>query len=154
MGTGPAGSVFGEIRFTEKCKVQDERGRHIAKSRSDPRKAYPEVKLQGRDLVQVVGIVVPFAPLGAGTRGHFVLSSPRREWAQEQRYATREPGKLQSRDRVRFVEWSCGYRARGVIIRGKFVLSRNMEYKTRWGLINVVLTPGKPIPKSNFRDGN
>ena len=31
------------------------------------------------------------------------------------------------------VEGSCGYRARGVNIRGKFVLSRNVEYKTRWG---------------------
>ena len=91
-----------------------------------PRKAYPEVKLQGRDLVRVVGNVAPFTPLGAG------------------------------RDRVEIVEGSCGYRARGVSIRGKFVLSRNMEYKTRWVamLINVVLTPGKPIPKSNFRDGN
>ena len=39
---------------------------------------------------------------------------------------------------------SCVYLARGVSIRGKFVLSRNPEYKTRgvdmW--LNVVLTPG------------
>ena len=53
-------------------------------------------------------------------------------------------------------EGSCGYRAREVSIRGKFVLSRNMKYETRWVamLINVVLTPDKPIPKSNFRDWN
>ena len=31
-----------------------------------------------------------------------------------------------------------------------------MKYETRWVamLINVVLTPDKPIPKSNFRDWN
>ena len=52
-------------------------GRQVAKHSSDPRQAYPEVKLQGRDLVRVVGIVAPFAPLGAVTRGKVVLSSPR-----------------------------------------------------------------------------
>ena len=78
MSTTPVGSVFGEIRFIEKRGVQDERGRYVAK-RSDSRKAYPEVKLQGRDLVQVVGSVAPFASLGTGTRVKFVLSSPRGE---------------------------------------------------------------------------
>ena len=34
-------------------------------------------------------------------------------------------GKVQGRDRVGIVEGSCGYRARRVSIRGKFVLSRN-----------------------------
>ena len=29
--------------------------------------------------MRVVGIVAPFAPMGAGTRGKFVLSSPRGE---------------------------------------------------------------------------
>ena len=42
----------------------------------NPRVAYPEVKLQIRDLVRVVGIVAPVAPLGAGTRRKFILSSP------------------------------------------------------------------------------
>ena len=40
---------------------------------------YPEVKLQGRDLVRVVGIVVHFALLGAGIDGKFVLSFPSRK---------------------------------------------------------------------------
>ena len=31
------------------------------------------------------------------------------------------------------VEGSCGYRGRGISIRGKFVLSRNPGYKTRGG---------------------
>ena len=74
MGTGPAGSVFGENSFIEKRGVQDEGIRLVAKHCSDLRQAYPEVKLQRRDLV---GIVAPFAPLGAGTRGKFVLSIPR-----------------------------------------------------------------------------
>ena len=80
---GPRGQCSGKKRFIEKRRLQDERGRHVAKSSSDPRKAYPEVKPQGRDLVQVEGIVVPFAPLEAGTRGNFVLSSPRREMGTE-----------------------------------------------------------------------
>ena len=41
--------------------------------------------------------------------------------------------KLQSRDRVGIVERSCGYRARGVSFRGKFVLSRHVANKTKWG---------------------
>ena len=41
------------------------------------------------------------------------------------------------------VEGSCGNRARGVSIRGKFVLSRNMGYRTRGVamLLNTVLPP-------------
>ena len=77
--------------------------------------------------------------------------APGEKWAQEtcagypqQRYISGEPGNVQGRDRVGIVEGSCGYRACGVSIRGKFVLSRNPGYKTRgvamW--LNVVLTPG------------
>ena len=80
---GPRGQYSGKIRFIEKRGVQDEGGRQVAKHSSDPRHAYPEVKLQRRDLVRVVGIVAPFAPLGAGTRGKFVLSSPRGEMGPE-----------------------------------------------------------------------
>ena len=78
VGTGPAGQYSGKICFIEKHGVQDEGGRHVAKYSSDPRQAYPEVKLQEQDLVRCVGIVAPFAPVGAGTRGNVVLSSPRR----------------------------------------------------------------------------
>ena len=46
---GPRGQYSGKIRFIEKYGVQDEGGRHVAKYSSDPRQAYPEVKLQGRD---------------------------------------------------------------------------------------------------------
>ena len=51
--------------------------------------------------------------------------------AAVQRYTRGEPGKSQGRDRVGIVEGSCGYGARWVSIRGKFVLSRNPGYKTR-----------------------
>ena len=80
---GPRGQYSGKIRFIEKRGVQVEGGRQVAKHSSDPRQAYPEVKLQGRDLVRVVGIVAPFAPLGAVTRGKFILSSPRGKWGKE-----------------------------------------------------------------------
>ena len=38
----------------------------MAKRSSDPRVAYPEVKVQVRDLVRVVGIVATFVPTGGG----------------------------------------------------------------------------------------
>ena len=40
----------------------------MAKRGSDSRVACPEVKVQVRDLVRVVGIVAPFTPLLVGTR--------------------------------------------------------------------------------------
>ena len=80
---GPRGQYSEKIRFIEARGVQDEGGRHDAKRGCDPRQAYPELKLQGRDLVRVVDIVAHFAPLGAGSQGKFVLSSPRGEWTQE-----------------------------------------------------------------------
>ena len=90
----------------------------MVKRSSDPWVAYPEVKVQVRDLVRVVGIVSPFVTRGGvSIRGKFVLSSPGGKWAQQtcagcpqQRYATGEPGKVQGRDRVGIVEVSCGYR--------------------------------------------
>ena len=52
-------------------------------------------------------------------------------------------GQSSGRDRVGIVEEFCGYRARRDGSRGKFVQSRNPEYKTSgvamW--LNVVLTP-------------
>ena len=72
---GPWGQYSGKIRFIEKHEDQNEGGRHVAKYSSDSRQAYSEVKLQGRDLVRVVGFVAPFTQMGAGTRGKFVLSS-------------------------------------------------------------------------------
>ena len=49
---------------------------------------------------------------------------------------------IQGRDCAGNVEGSCGYRARGVSIRGQFVLSRNTGYKTMGVAmcLSVVLT--------------
>ena len=74
--TGPAGSVFGENSFYRETWGTSQGGRHVAKRSFDPRVAYPEVKVQVRDLVRIVGIVAPFVPSGVGTQGKFVLSSP------------------------------------------------------------------------------
>ena len=83
MGTGHAGSVFGENSFHRETSGTRRRGLHVAKRSSDPRQAYPEVKLQGRDLVRVVGIVTPFAPLGVGTRGNSFYRTPGEKLAEE-----------------------------------------------------------------------
>ena len=122
--------------------------------------AHPEVKVLVRDLVRVVGFFPPLPRGGSVFVDKSFYRAPAGRWAQEtcagcpqQRYITGEPGKVQGRDRVGIVEVSCGYRARRVSIRGKFVLSRNLGYKTRgismW--LNVVLTARSPTPKSKFR---
>ena len=78
----------------------------------------------------------------SGIRGNFVFIEPQGingtgdlcrvcAGCPQQRYIPGEPGNIQGRNHVGIVEWSCGYRARGVSIRGKFVLSRNPGYKTR-----------------------
>ena len=129
VGTGPAGSVFVGNSFYRETWGTRLDGRQVAKRSSVPRVAYSEV---------VAGIVTPFAPLAVGTRGTSFNRALGGKWAQEayagcpqQRYATEEPGKVQGPDRVGTVEGSCGYQARGVSIRGKFVLLRNLGYKTR-----------------------
>ena len=104
----------------------------MAKRSSEPRVAYPEVKVQVWDLVLVLGIVVPFGPRGSVLGEILFYRAQGGKWAQEacaecpkQRYATEEPSKAQGRDCMGIVEGSCGYRALRVSIRGSFVLSRN-----------------------------
>ena len=65
MGTGPAGLVFEENSFYRQTRGIRLGGRNVAKCNSDARVAYPEVKVQVRDLVRVVGTV---APRRVGTR--------------------------------------------------------------------------------------
>ena len=67
-------SIRGKFVLLEKPRVQDEGGRYVAKRTSDPRVAYPEVNVQVRELVRVVGIVAPFVPRVFSIRGKFVLS--------------------------------------------------------------------------------
>ena len=61
---GSWGQYLEKIRLIERHGLPYEGGCHVAKCSSDLRQAYPEVKLQGPDLVRVVGIVAPFAPPG------------------------------------------------------------------------------------------
>ena len=157
MGTKAAGSVFGENSFYRETLGTRRWGRHVAKCSSDPRQAYPEVKLQGReaypevklqgrDQVRVVGIVAPFAPLGVGTLGKFVLPSPgggmgtcnlcRVPLAEVRHERARQ---LQGRDRVGIVEGSIGYQARGANIRYK------STEVAMW--LNIVLTVAS-LPRS------
>ena len=63
-----------------------------------PRVTCPEVKVQVRDLVRVVGSVAPFAPRRVGAREKIVYRGAGGKWAHEtcawypqQRYATGEP---------------------------------------------------------------
>ena len=106
----------------------------MAKRSSDPRVAYPEVKVQVRDPVRAVGIVPVFATRGVGTRETFVLSSPSGQMGIED--LCRVPHSAVCNERARQSSGtgpcgdcrrSCGYRARGVRIRAKFVLSRNLR---------------------------
>ena len=91
--------------------------------------------------MRVVGIAPPLPHRGSIFGENSFHRVPGGKWAQgtcagcpQQRYGTGEPGKVHRRDDVGIVEGSCGYRARGVSIRGKFVLSRNPGYKTRGSL--------------------
>ena len=106
MGTGPARSVFGEIRFIEKPGVQDwGGGRHVAKRCSDPPGSLPRSQSSDTwDIVRVEGIVAPFAPRGGQYSGKIrFIEAPPGKWVQEtcagfpkQRYATGEPSKVQA----------------------------------------------------------
>ena len=73
-------SILGKFVLPRK-PGHNTRGRHVAKRSSDPRVAYPEVKVQVRDLLRVVGIVACLAPRvsvlgensfyrGTGVNGH------------------------------------------------------------------------------------
>ena len=98
---GPRVQYSGKIRFVEKPGVQDYKGRHVAQRSSDPRVAYPEVKVQVRDLVRVMGIVASCAQRGSVFGENSFYRATGVKWAQEtytgcpeQRYITGELGKV------------------------------------------------------------
>ena len=134
VGTGPVWSVFGENPFYLENRVGDEGGgRHVAKSRSVPRVANPEVKVQVRDLVRAVGIGSPFATRGVGTREKFVLWSPRGQMGIGDLFRVPQAAVWHERARQSSETGPCGdcrrscwYCTRAVRIRAKFVLSRNL----------------------------
>ena len=110
--------------------------------------------------MRVVGIVAPFIPLGAGTQGKFVLSSPRGEIGPGDVFRvplaairhgkagqTSESGLCGDCRRVLWVPdpW-CLYSG-----KNRFIEKRGVQ--DEGGSLKIVLTPGKLTPKSNFRDG-
>ena len=126
----------------------------MAKRNSDPRIAYPEIKFQVRDILRVAGIVATFAPVGAFTRGKFVLSSFREKMgtgdgtgpsascvcccplcptggrtpAAVRHGRARQTSGTEPCEDYRKVMWLPGPRGQ---YSGKIRLSRNLGYKTR-----------------------
>ena len=83
----------------------------MTKRSSDSRVAYPEVKVQVRNLVRDVGIVAPLPHGGSVPGENSSYRAPGGKWTQEicagylqQRCAKEEPGKVQGRYRVGIVE--------------------------------------------------
>ena len=133
MGTGPAGSVFGENSFHRETRGIRLGGCHA-----------------GTEPSASCGYFCPHCPTGFGIRRKFVLSCPRGKWPQEtcvgcpqQRHAAEERDKVQGRDCVETVEGVFCVPDPWGQYSAKFVLSRNPEYKSRgvdmW--LNVVLIP-------------
>ena len=85
-------------------------------------------KVKGRNHVGIVEGSCGYRTRAFTIRGKFVISRnlgyegnryvAKHSSDPQQRYVTDEPGKIQGRERVGIVEGSCGYRARGVSIRG------------------------------------
>ena len=80
---GYRGQYSGKIHFIEKPGGTRLGGRHVAKRSSDPRVAYPEVKIQVRDLVRVVGISVPVALRRSVFEENSFYRAQRGKWVQE-----------------------------------------------------------------------
>ena len=100
-----------------------------------PPRSLPRSQNSGTGPSASCGYCCPLCPRGVGIRGEVVLSSPMGSMgtgdvcrlppaaARHGRAGqAEEPGKVQGRDRVGIVEGSCVYLARGVSIRGKFVI--------------------------------
>ena len=73
----PGVSVVGENSFYRETRGTRRGGRHVVKRSSDPRVAHPEVKVQVRDLVRVVGIL-HLLPLGCSVSGENWFIEPKK----------------------------------------------------------------------------
>ena len=104
----------------------------MAKRSSDPRVAYPEVKVQVQDLVRVVGIVAPLPHGGSVPGENCLLLSPMGVNGQRRSVpGVPNSGAPRERSQATFSRVGIVEGSSGVNIRGKFVLSRNLGYKTR-----------------------
>ena len=111
--------------------------------------------------MRVVGIVAPFAPQGAGTRGKFVLSSPREEVGQGD--VCRVPLAAVRHGRARQTSESgpCGDCRRGLWVPGprgqysgkiRFIEKRGVQVEGVAKLLNIVLRQAYPEVKLQGRD--
>ena len=113
-------------------------------------------------VVGVVGIISPFAPLGAVTRGKFVLSSPRGEMGTGEVCRVSLAAVYTGRTREYF-EWRpcwdcrrdlwvpgqwCQYSGKNRFIEKRWVQDERVHHVAKHSY-----DPGKLTPKSNFRDG-
>ena len=107
--------------------------------------------------MQVVGIVAHFTPLGAGSQGKFVLSSPRGEMGPGDVYRVLIAAVCYGKARQTSESGLCWVCRRVLWVPGprgqcsgkvRFILKRRVQDETK-----VVLTPGKHTQQSNFRDG-
>ena len=145
---------------------------------NEPRVAFPYVKVQVRELVRVVGIVAPFAPLPGANLFYRAqgVNWHRRSVSGAPSSGTprKSQEKFKGQDRVGIVEGSTGYRARGVKVQ-VWDLMRGVEivapfYPTGFGTQGKCFEPQgvnglrKPVPdapssgaprksRAKFRDG-
>ena len=99
-------------------------------------------------------IVAPFAPLGAGPRGNFVLSSPSGEMGTGN--VCRMPLVVVRHGRARRTSGPCGDYRRFLWVPGpwsqysgkiRFIEKLEVQDEGVAMLLNIVLTPGKPTPE-------
>ena len=101
-------SIQGNFVLSRNPRIQNEGDRQVVKRSSDLRVAHPEVKVQVRDLVRVVGIVASL-PRGGSVFGKICFIEPQRVDGHKRPVPgapTGEPGKVQGRDRVDIAEGS------------------------------------------------
>ena len=140
--------------------IQDEGGRHVVKRRSGPQ----VVKVQVRDLVQVVGMFAPFSPRGFSIRGKFVLWSPSGYLCTVDLCYVPGAAVYHGRANQSSGMGLCGY-CRGVLwvpdpagqYSGKIRVSENAAVQDEGGGRHVFKSSsdtGEPTPRSKFRYGS
>ena len=135
-------------------------GRHVAKRSSDPRVAYPEVKVQVRDPSASCGYCCSLCPAGVSIFGEksFYLAPG----CKGDLYRVPQAAVHHGRARQSSGTGPCGYCRRVLWVpdpRGQYsgkihsIEKPGVQDKGVVMWLTVVLTPGEPTPKSNFRYG-
>ena len=154
---GPRSQYSGKIRLPRNLRYQT-RGRHMVKRSSDPRRDSLPTKSNFRYGTQceLWILLPPFASLGAGTRGKFVLSSPREKMGTGDLYRMPQAAVHTGRARqtsgtgpygdCRWVLWVPGPWSQysGKI---RFIEKRGVQNEGVAMLLNVVVTPAS-LPRT------